>query len=89
MFATILSWVMKSKGVKLGAGVMSGGGLIALIFNLNASITTRIDKQDALHKEFVGLSLKPIETEINTLKDDQKDIKTMVRDIHSYLLKSK
>ena len=89
ILTAILGWVMKSKGAKLGAGAISCSGLIAVIFNLNAGINNKIDKQDTLHKEYINLSMKPIQTEINSLKTVQSDIKVMVRDIHNYLLKTK
>ena len=89
MFSSILSWVFKSKGAKVGAGALSGGSVIALLYGANVEINTRFEKQETRQKEYVSLSIKPIQTEISNIKTQQTEIKSMVRDIHNYLLKSK
>lgn len=87
--AAILEAIMKSKSFKVGAGAISGGVLIALILSLHSGVMAKIDKQENEQKEYVLLVLEPVKTEIAHLKEDQKEIKNMVRDIHNYLLKSK
>lgn len=89
MIATILGWFMKSKGAKIGAGALSGGGLVAIILSLHANVMTKIDQQKKDQKEYVNLSIKPIETEISYIKKEQIETKSMVRDIHNYLIKAK
>lgn len=89
MFGQILGWIIKSKSIKVGGGVIGGSGLVVLLMGLHSDVTGKIEKQDVLQKEYVGLMLKPIETEIRYLKSEQKETKSMVRDIHNYLLKSK
>ena len=89
MFSSFLGWLLKSKGMKVGAGAVSGSGLLVLLYSANAEINIRFEKQESRQKEYVNLSLKPIQTEISNIKTQQTEIKSMVRDIHSYLLKSK
>lgn len=89
MLATILNWLVKSKGAKVGAGALSGASLVALLLGASAQINSRFEKQEARQKEYVTLSLKPIEIEIKYIRQAQKETKSMVRDIHNLLLKSK
>ena len=84
---------MKSKAAKVGAGAISGGGVLALIFYLNTAVNAKVDKQGIESKsytqEYVQMAIEPIKTEITNLKKVQDDTKKMVRDIHNYLLKTK
>ena len=89
MLDAILGWILKSRGIKIGAGVFSGGGILFLIFNLNAQVSEKIKYQELKQREYVLLVIEPIKTEINNLKLMQRETKDMVRDIHNYLLKSK
>lgn len=87
MFAQLLGFLMKSKGAKVGAGAVGGSGLLALVIGLHADITGKIEKQDVAHKEYVQLTLKPVEVQIQGLQKEQAETKVMVRDIHNHLLK--
>jgi len=89
MIASILQWLIKSKGVKVGGTLLGGGSMVALLLGAHADITTKIEKQDERQKEYVQLMLKPIETEMRHLKEETKETKGLVRDIHNYLLKNK
>ena len=93
MFSLIKSWIMKSKAAKVGAGALSGGSIIALIFYLNTAVVAKVEKQKIelkdYVKEYVQMAIEPIKTEITNLKDIQKETKEMVRDIHKFLLKTK
>ena len=89
MFSTLLGWLMKSKGIKIGGSVLGGSGLILLFMGLHTSVNGKINKQDADLKIYVGLVLEPVRTEITNLKKEMSETKTLVRDIHNYLLKSK
>ena len=93
MFATISGRIMKSKAVKVGAGAISGGSVLALILYLNTAVVAKVEKQKIELKhyvqEYVQMAIEPIKTEIINLKEIQKDIKEMVRDIHKFLLKTK
>lgn len=89
MLSMFLGWVLKSKAVKLSAGVLSGTGILTLIFNLHADVSTRIDKQEVRQKEYVQLSIAPVQRDISHLAKEQAETKSLIRDIHNYLLKSK
>lgn len=89
MFGQLLGWIIKNKGAKVGGGILGGGGLIILLLGFYTDVTGKIEKQNVLQKEYVGLMLKPIEIEINYLKEGQKEIKKMVTDIHNHLIKLK
>lgn len=80
---------MKSKGLKVGAGALGGSGLIVLILGLNNDISNKLAAQKAEQKEYVQLVLKPVYTEIMYLKQETRETKQLVRDIHNHLLKSK
>jgi len=96
MFASVLSWlgsIMKSKATKVGAGVLSGSGILMLVLNLYAQANDKIDKQAAIQKaytqQYVKLAIEPIKVEIKNLKDNQDKTYNKVNDIYNYLLKSK
>lgn len=85
----LLKWCLKSKGVKVGGSVVGGSSAILLIMALHSDVTAKINKQEIIQKEYVQLTLKPIEVKIQHLKDGQKDIKKVVESIRDYLLKEK
>ena len=89
MLIRLLGGLMKSKGLKMGAGAHSGGGLIVLILGLNNDISNKLIAQKAEQKEYVQLVLKPLQTQIAYLKEETRETKQLVRDIHNYLLKKK
>lgn len=95
MLARITGWIMKSKIkiAKIGGGILGGSGILSLILFLHTSLTGRIDNVEAsgkeYTKEYVDLSLEPYKVEMINLKKDVGDTKTMVRDIHNYLLETK
>lgn len=89
MLSMFLGWVLKSKAVKVGAGALSGTGVLALIFNLHTDVTQKIEKQDVAHKEYVQMSIEPVQRDINNLVKEAAETKSLIRDIHHYLLKSK
>jgi len=86
VFTALLSFLVKSKGIKLGAGAVTGSGLVALVLGLHNDVTSKIEKQEQDQKEYVELILKPVQVQIQGLQKDQSETKTMVRDIHTYLL---
>lgn len=102
MLARILGWFMKSKTAKIGIGTIGGSGLVALLLAVHADVTGKLNAHKSLAKEsmriakveyrrdmreYVKLTLQPVQTEISNLKDEAKETKDMVRDIHNYLLK--
>lgn len=92
MLGSLIKWFMEKKdnrNAKIGAGFLSGSGILLIIFNLHADVTKKINDQDTRQKEHVKLVIEPIKTEIRNIKEEQTEIKTMVRDIHKYLLKTK
>ena len=96
MFASVLSWlgsIVKSKVTKVGAGIISGSGILMLVLNLYAQANDKIDKQAAIQKaytqQYVKLAIEPIKVEIKNLKDNQDRTYNKVNDIYNYLLKSK
>lgn len=89
MFTKITEWILKSRGVKIGGGILGGGGAMLLILALYSEVNGKIAKQDIDQKLYVHLVIEPIKTEISNLKTGQNEVKSMVRDIHNYLLKSK
>lgn len=86
MLTETLGWMIKSKFIKLGGGILGGTGALTLIFGLHGNVVGQIDKAEARSKEYVGLKLGPFETEIKNLKKDVKETKDMVKDIHIYLI---
>ena len=86
MWGVFTSWLIKSKGAKIGAGAASGSGLLALIFGLHSDVSSKIEKQETRLKEHVQLSLVPIKVENTNLKEDVKETKQMVREIRNHLL---
>lgn len=89
MWTQIVGFIMNNKSVKMGAGALGGSGIILLAMGVHADITNKIDKQDAMQKEYVQLVIEPIRIQIEGLQKDQTETKAMVRDIHNYLLKNK
>lgn len=86
MWTIILGWVLKSKAIKVGVGAVGGSGLLALIFNLHADITQRIDREVENRKEYIQLVISPLQSEVSNLKDGVNETKVMVRDLHNHLL---
>jgi putative effector of murein hydrolase LrgA (UPF0299 family) len=88
MFLSAISWIMESK-LKIGAGAASGVGILTLIFNLNTSVLKKVEKHEAQLKEHVQLVLRPVQIQIKNLREEQKETKKLIMDIHNYLLESK
>lgn len=89
MIIRLLKWCFKSKGAKVGGGVLGGSSAIVLVMALHSDVTAKINKQERVQKEYVQLTLKPLEVKIENLKTGQKEIKTVVEGIRDYLLKEK
>lgn len=89
MLAQMLNWFVGNTKVKVGTGILGGGGFITLILFLHSDVTAKIMAEKTNRKEYVNLVLKPLHTEISNLKEDIKTTKGMVRDIHNYLLNKK
>ena len=89
MWSLLVSWLVKSKAAKVGAGVASGSGILGLVLGLHYDVTNRIDKVKADRAEYVQLVLEPVNREISHVKDGIDETKDMVRDIHNHLLKTK
>lgn len=89
MFSQVMMWLLKSKGAKIGAGALGSGGVLILILALHSDVTARITAEKIDRKEYVNLVLMPVQTQITNLKNDIKETKSMVRDIHNYLLNKK
>lgn len=77
---------MKSNIAKVGAVSIGSTGILALVLNLHAGVTARLDNEISNRKEYVELVLKPMQTEISNLEKETRETKLLVRDIHSYLL---
>jgi hypothetical protein len=93
MLIRVVSWLIESKGAKLGAGAVGGGGVLILVLGLHSNVTgqLQIQKKEQLDftREYVSLTIEPLKVEISNLKKDSEETKRMVRDIHQYLLKNK
>ena len=91
--AKMLGWFMASKGAKVGVGALGGSGLIALVLGLHTDVTKRIDhqqiEQKAYVREYVQLTLKPVQVEIENLRRDSTETKEMVKEIRNHLLNKK
>ncbi len=87
MWGHLFSILIQSKLAKTGAGLVTGSGVLVLILGLHQDVLTKIEKQKLANKEYVGLVLTPVETEIRHLKENTKETKQLVRDIHNYLLR--
>ena len=88
----MLGLILKSKGFKIGGGLLGGGGLLALIFSIYTSVVGQIDKAEANSKsytrEHVVLKLEPYKVEIVNLKSKVNDTNEKVNKIYEYLLKN-
>lgn len=84
---------IKNKKTKVTAGLLSTGGVLGLVLNLNAAINGRFEKIDEKIKaaegsskeftrEYSGLVIQPLHSEIKNLKETQKEIKGMLKDLH-------
>lgn len=89
MFSQLAAWLVKSNGAKVGLGAVGGSGIVALVLTLHGDMTNKIQAQDSHHKAYIALSIQPLQTEVRNLRDEQKEIKELVRDIHKYLLENK
>jgi len=89
MFSRIVMWYMKSRAAKIGGGLTAGGGVLTLILALHTNITANIEKAEARSKEYANLKIESVQKDVQNLKNGQQEIKSMVRDIHRYLLKTK
>jgi len=75
MFTNLLGFIMKSKGFKIGGGLLGGGSVIALATTLYGSLNTKFITQEANQKEYVQLVIAPIYTEITHLKKEASETK--------------
>ena len=86
-----LLWaILKSKSVKVGGSILGGSGLIVLITGLHSNVSGKIDAQKielkADTREYVGLVLEPLKTEISNLKTEQTTANQMIKEIRDYLI---
>lgn len=89
MLNQILDWIMKSKGVKVGAASLTGGGVIVLILGLYTSVKSESKVQELRLKEYVHLVVAPIKTEIQNLKTNIDNTNTKVNAIYEHLINTK
>jgi len=91
--AKMLGWIMASKGAKFGIGAAGGTSLVAMVLGLHTDVTTRIDiqkiEQKAYVREYVQLTMRPVQVEIENLHRNSRETKEMVREIRNHLLNKK
>ena len=88
MFSDLLKWLFTSTKGKVTSLAGSGVAIVVLVMAVQADVGKKLDKQEGRLKEYVNLTIKPIQTDIKNLYREQTETKNMVRDIHNYLLKS-
>ncbi len=81
----------KSKVTKIGAGAVSGAGIITIVFNLYSGLNARVDMvikdQKQYTREHVKLKIDVVNKDIVHLKGGQTDMKKMLKTIHDHLIK--
>lgn len=92
MISIFVSWFMKNGKATIVTGAASATAIVVLILALNVDTNARIIKSESNQKvymrEYVALSLKPIETSNKHIQAQQKEIKSMIKDIHKHLFKN-
>ncbi len=79
MWVTILGWIMKSKGAKVGGGIIGGSGVVAMLMGfVNV-------KEESLRQYVDSKHEIAIEKVIN-IKDDVSEIKSDVKWLKNYLI---
>ncbi len=83
MWKAILGWIVKSKGAKVGGGVLGGSGVLAALIAYGDVQVKRVDykieAKDAMVRQYVDLKDQNLLIEIGHLKEGQLELKRSFR----------